>query len=168
MVLVLKWSLYSAVMLHWKLLENHCSLQYCLKEDPKSFAWLFCSVEFHMFPKFSYFNGCIVTLVAFVCLFPTVCFQMCPQTSCMHGCKVTMVAFLGFVSTVCFQMVPQNTFPKRYIIALFTIHRFVAFVCFHMCPQIGCLRGCIVTLVAFVWFFFTTWFLNEFFHMDAK
>ena len=35
---------------------------------------------------------------------------------------------------------------------------FFSNVCFQMSPQIGCIRGCIVTLVAFIWLFSTVYF----------
>ena len=53
-------------------------------------------------------------------------------------------------STVCFQMCPQIACIRGCIVTL------VAFVClfsavdFQMCPQCACIRGCIVTLVTLV------------------
>ena len=69
-------------------------------------------------------DGCITTLVAFVWFFATVRFQMSPQIACLNRCKVTLLAFFQLFSTVHFQMCPQ--WP---------------------------MRRCIITQVAFVWFF---------------
>ena len=51
------------------------------------------------------------------------------------------------------QMFPQVTCLKGCIVTLAAFVCFFSTVCFQMCPQIACLRESIVTLVAFVWLF---------------
>ena len=123
----------------WKCLESHCSLFIAIlskriQNYSVSFAWLYCSVEFHMFPKFSYFNGCIVTLVAFVYFLTTVSFQMCPQSTCRWWCIVALVAFVWFFSTVYFQMFHQGACIRWCKVTLVTFVWVFSTVCFQMCP----------------------------------
>ena len=119
-----------------------------------------------------------VTLVAFVWFFSTVCLQMCPQIACPIGCIVTLVAFVWLFSAVRFQIfypflwtiVKEKTWsllccwplPKWFlqtegmngcIVTLVAFVWFFSTVHFQMFPQITCMRRCIVTLVAFVWIF---------------
>ena len=108
--------------------------------------------------------------------------QMVPQTGCPIRCKVTLVAFfwlsplcvfkcllkllgseqayshwLHFLvfSPLCFQMSPQTVCPRGCIITLVAFVWLFSTVFLKMVPQSACPNGCIVALVAFVWLFST-------------
>ena len=52
-------------------------------------------------------------------------------------------------------MFPQIACQRGCIVTLVAFIWFFSAVCFQMCPQMACLRGYIVTLIAFVWPFST-------------
>ena len=58
-------------------------------------------------------------------------------------------------------MSPQMACLRGSIITLVAFVWLISTVCFQMSPQIACLRRCIVTLVAFVWLFSNVCFRNE-------
>ena len=67
-----------------------------------------------------------------------------------------LVQFVSIFSTaVCFQMSPQIACIRGCIVTLVAFVWLFSTVRHQMFLQIGCLRGCIITLVAFVWLFST-------------
>ena len=66
-----------------------------------------------MFLQFASFNGCVVTLVAFVRFFTRMSFQMSPQIARPNRCIVALVASVRFFSYVSFQMSRQSAHMFR-------------------------------------------------------
>ena len=62
-------------------------------------------------------------------------------------------------------MSPQIACPRGCIVALVAFVWFFSTVRFQMCPQSTCIRGCKVTLVAFVWFNDIVRFFLQDFHI---
>ena len=156
-----------------------------------SFFETFPSHFFRMTPKNVCMGRCVVAIIAFVwlllcCAFSNVSSKPIQSCICLtfprdmfwnipSDClskwmqnHIISCICLNFPRCV-FSNVSSNCQPERMHIHIGCICLFFSIVPFQMYPQSACLWGCIVTLVAFVWFnVIVGLFLQDFLNLQTK
>ena len=103
-----------------------------------TFVWLFFTIGVFSCVSSNGLPDKMHNRIGCICLFfHTVRYQMSPQCTCIIGRKPTLslVALVWLFSILWFQMDPQITFLKGCIITLVAFVRFSSAMCFYINPQ---------------------------------